>query len=105
MGRVSSDRRTKADLLEENAGLRQALEQLRARLEDLADVEAIAIDRDNERELRLELETDLDRYGRELLEESTLRRAFESEVSFLRSIVHGLIPESLTSPGGPNHAR
>jgi hypothetical protein len=90
-----TDRRTKAELLEENAGLRQAAEQLRARLEELADVDRLALERDNERELRIELEVDLDRYGRELLEESALRRAFESERDFLRSIVHGLIPESL----------
>lgn len=92
MGRVTSERRTKAELLEENVGLRQALDQLRERLAELEDVDRLRIDRDNERELRLEIETDLERYGRELLEESALRRAFGDERDFLRELLRRLNP-------------
>lgn len=80
MARVTSERRTKAELLEEIDSLEIVL----------ADADATTeAERQNAEGWRLEV-TRL---------EELLRRA-DGEIAFLRSIVHGLVPESLTG-GGP----
>lgn len=64
----------------------------------IADLE----DRIAERDVEIDVLTyEREDWQRTALEKGRLLEVAESERDFLRSIVHGLVPESLTAPGGP----